>query len=95
MKNNVKMLDENYDYYKSVKEKSDRISLKIFRKDDEILKSKLYNLVLNLCNQVVYDFTYILTKEDLFFISDYNINIYELLDDFVEDIAKMKRQMKD
>ena len=63
---------EKYDYYKSVKEKSDKLALTIFKQNDEILKAKLYNLVLNLCNQVIYDFTYVLTKEDLFFIADYN-----------------------
>ncbi len=93
MRKNVKMLEENYDYYKSVKEKTDKISLKIFKKNDEILKSKLYNLVLNLCNQVIYDFTYVLSSDDLFFIADNNINIYELLDLFVEDIYIIKRQL--
>lgn len=95
MKNNVKMLDENYDYYKAVKEKTDKLSIKIFKEDNEILKSKLYNLVLNLCNQVIYDFTYILTKDDLFFIADYNINVHKLLNNFVEDIAKIKSQMEE
>lgn len=94
MKENVKLLDENYDYYKSVKEKSDKIALEIFGKNDEILKAKLYNLVLNLCNQVIYDFTYVLTKDDLFFLADYNINVYKLLNNFVVDICKLKEQEK-
>lgn len=95
MKNNVKMLDENYDYYKSVKEKTDKLSLKIFKEDNEILKAKLYNLVLNLCNQVIYDFTYVLTKDDLFFIADYDINVHELLNNFVVDIVKIKNQIEE
>lgn len=94
MKEKVKLLEENYDYYKSVKEKSDRLALQIFGKNDEILKAKLYNLVLNLCNQVIYDFTYVLTKDDLFFIADYNINVHKLLNNFVIDICKIKEQME-
>ena len=95
MKEKVKLLNENYDYYKSVKEKSDKLSIKIFGKNDEILKARLYNLVLNLCNQVIYDFTYVLTKDDLFFIADYNIDVYKLLDNFVVDISKIKEQMEE
>lgn len=94
MKKSVKLLDEKYDYYKSVKEKSDKVALTIFKQNDEILKAKLYNLVLNLCNQVIYDFTYVLTKEDLFFIADYNIDVYKLLEYFVTDICKIKEQMQ-
>lgn len=94
MKEKVKLLDENYDYYKSVKEKSDKLAIKIFGKNDEILKARLYNLVLNLCNQVIYDFTYVLTKDDLFLIADYNINVYKLLDNFVIDICKIKEQIE-
>lgn len=94
MKKSVKLLDEKYDYYKSVKEKSDKLALTIFKQNDEILKAKLYNLVLNLCNQVIYDFTYVLTKEDLFFIADYNIDVYKLLEYFVPDICKIKEQMQ-
>lgn len=94
MSKNIKLLDEKYDYYKSVKEKSDKLSFEIFGKNDEIFKSKLYNLILNLCNQVIYDFTYILTKEDLYFIADHNINIHKLLDNFVIDIYIIKNQME-
>lgn len=92
MKNKVKLLDEKYDYYKAVKEKSDHLALEIFGKNDEILKSKLYNLVLNLCNQVIYDFVYVLTKDDLYFIVDNDINVHQLIENFVEDIVKLKKQ---
>ena len=84
------MLSSKYDYYSVIKEKTDRIAEKIYNNYDEIFKAKLYNLVLNMCNQFVYDYTYIFSKQDLYFIADYNINIHKLLDEFRLDILKMK-----
>ena len=84
------MLSQKYDYYSVIKEKTDKIAEKIYNSYDEIFKAKLYNLVLNMCNQFVYDYTYIFSKQDLYFIADYNINIHKLLDDFRLDILKMR-----
>lgn len=84
------MLSSKYDYYSVIKEKTDKIAEKIYNNYDEIFKAKLYNLVLNMCNQFVYDYTYIFSKQDLYFIADYNINIHKLLDEFRLDILKMK-----
>lgn len=89
-KNKLKLLKENYDYYRSIKDKSDHISENIFEKNNEFLKAKLYNLVLNLCNQMVYDYIYVFTKDDLYFIADHNINIQDILDYFIIDIKKIK-----
>ena len=86
------MLGSKYDYYSAIKEKSDKIAERIYNNFDEIFKAKLYNLVLNICNQFVYDYTYIFSKQDLYFIADYNINIHKLLDEFKKDIIKMKKQ---
>ena len=86
------MLSSKYDYYSAIKEKSDRIAEKIYNNFDEIFKARLYNLVLNICNQFVYGYTYIFSKQDLYFIADYNINIHKLLDEFKNDIIKMKKQ---
>ena len=77
-----KRLPSSYNYYKEVKIKSDKIAL------DEFNKSRLYNLILNLCNQIVYNYTYVLTTADLYFIADYNINLIIVLDNFREDIIK-------
>lgn len=84
------MLSQKYDYYSVIKEKTDKIAEKIYNSYDEIFKAKLYNLVLNMCNQFVYDYTYIFSKQDLYFIADYNINIHKLLDEFRLDILKMR-----
>lgn len=88
--NKIKLLEIKYDYYSVIKEKSDKIAEKEYKNYDEIFKSRLYNFVLNICNQFVYDYTYIFSKQDLYFIADNNINIYRLLDQFKDDIIKMK-----
>lgn len=84
-----KKLPSSYNYYEEVKIKSDKIALE-YSITDEFNKSRLYNLILNLCNQIVYNYTYVLTKADLFFIADYNINILAVLDNFRDDIIKQK-----
>ena len=84
-----KKLPSSYNYYEEVKIKSDKIALE-YNITDEFNKSRLYNLILNLCNQIVYNYTYVLTKADLFFIADYNINILVVFDNFRDDIIKQK-----
>lgn len=88
-KKNRKKLPSYYDYYKEVKIKSDKIAMS-YNITDEFNKSRLYNLVLNLCNQIIFNYTYIFTKSDLFFIAEYNINVMNLLDKFMDDILKQK-----
>ena len=79
-------------YYSNVKEKSDRIA-DLYFKGDEIKKSELYNLVLNLVNQVVYDYTYTFTQRDLYFIAENNINVNSLLEEFIGDIEVLKNKI--
>lgn len=93
-KKNKKLLDENYDYYRSIKDKTEKIAKEEYNITDEILISKLYNLVLNLCNQMVYDYVYVFTKDDLYFVAEYNINIHKLLNNFIIDIKKMQDKEK-
>ncbi len=93
-KKNKKLLDENYDYYRSIKDKTEKIAKEEYNITDEILISKLYNLVLNLCNQMVYDYVYVFTKDDLYFVAEYNINIHKLLNNFIIDIKKMQNKEK-
>ena len=85
-KKNKKLLDENYDYYRSIKDKTEKIAKEEYNITDEILISKLYNLVLNLCNQMVYDYVYVFTKDDLYFVAEYNINIHKLLNNFINEL---------
>ena len=93
--NKKKRLPEGYDYYKEVYNKVEKISIEIFGKNNnEILVQKLYNLVINVCNQVIYEYNYVFTKEDLYFIADYNINIHLVLENFKEDIMKMRLSLK-
>ena len=82
-----KKLPSSYNYYKEVKIKSDQIALD-YNITDEFNKSRFYNLILNLCNQIVYNYTYVLTTSDLYFIADYNINLIVVLDNFRDDIIK-------
>lgn len=91
-KKGIVLLTQGYDYYSAIKKKSDKIAEKIYNENDEIFKARLYNLILNICNQFVYDYTYIFSKRDLYFIADNNINIHKLLEEFKEDIIKMKKQ---
>ena len=93
-KKNKKLLDENYDYYRLIKDKTEKIAKEEYNITDEILISKLYNLVLNLCNQMVYDYVYVFTKDDLYFVAEYNINIHKLLNNFIIDIKKMQDKEK-
>lgn len=90
-KKKIKMLSSRYDYYKAIEDKTRLIAKKVYKNQDEIFISRLYNLVLNLCNQVVYDYTYVFTKNDFNFILDNNINVMELLNYFIDDVQKMKK----
>lgn len=92
----IKGLPCEYNYYESVKIKTEKLYYKYFsnntsRYNEYIVIEKLYNLVLNICNQEIYDCVYTFTKDDLYFIADYNINICSLIKVFIEDIEKMKK----
>lgn len=86
-KKSRKRLPDSYNYYKEVKVKSDKLALE-YNITDEFNKSRFYNLILNLCNQIIYNYTYVFTEGDLFFIADYNINLIQVLDKFNDDILK-------
>ena len=87
-----KMLSGQYDYYKIIEDKVRVIAKKKYKNEDEIIISRLYNLVLNLCNQVIYDYTYVFTKNDFVFILDNDINVMDLLNEFTEDVQKMRKR---
>ena len=109
IKKNQKMLNESFDYYKSIKMKSDMIYYKynmggFIEKynnnnknkfiDENIAKELLYNLSLNICNQLVYNCIYRYTKEDFEFIINFNIDLIltDIIDIYMVDIIKMKKQ---
>lgn len=91
----MKGLPCEYNYYESVKGKTEKLYYKYFSKNDKyneyIAIEKLYNLILNICNQEIYDCVYTFTKDDLYFIADYKINICSLIKVFIDDIERMKR----
>lgn len=85
LKKSRKRLPSSFNYYSQVKIKSDKIAEQ-YNLIDEFSKSRFYNLVLNLCNQIIYNYTYVFTESDLYFIADNNINILSVLDKFNEEI---------
>ena len=87
-----KMLSGQYDYYKIIEDKVRVIAKKKYKNEDEIFISRLYNLVLNLCNQVIYDYTYVFTKNDFVLILDNDIKVMDLLNEFTEDVQKMRKR---
>lgn len=92
MKDKIKALPEKYNYYTSIKHKSEILSRKIFKnKNSEIYKTQLFNLMLNICNQAIYGYTYSFNKQDIFFIIDNGININEIINLCKIDILKNKK----
>lgn len=58
----------------------------------KIIKQELYELNLNICNQVIYDYTYRFTKEDLEFIDKFNLYnaIKEIIQITSDDLRNYK-----
>ena len=87
-----KLLKQNYDYNDSIKKKVDNIAINEYGITDEIKKAQLFNLALNLCNQMVYDYVYVFTKHDLYFVAEHNINVHKLIDACLDDIKIMAKR---
>lgn len=71
------ILKETKEYYlKNIKkEEKDNIP-------EEIVIMQLYNLILNILNQHMFNYVYIFKREDIEFLIKYNINIVELINKF-------------
>lgn len=59
---------------------------------EKIVRQTFYELNLNICNQVIYDYTYNFTKEDLEFIERFDLYdaIQEIIQIMAEDLRKYK-----
>ena len=59
---------------------------------EKIVRQTFYELNLNICNQVIYDYTYNFTKEDLEFIEKFDLYnaIKEIIQITGEDLRKYK-----
>lgn len=94
----------NNDIYKIIEEKSNylfekyNLSRFISNKENKeniikIIKQKLYELNLNICNQYIYDYTYRFTKDDLEFIDNFDlyniiIEIIDITSDYIKNYKK-------
>lgn len=93
-------MNKSYSYYGSVKNKTDsmfyELNFEQYMTSKEIMlidiyKQKFYNLILNLCNQLIYNSYYTLTKDDLLFIEKFEIDkkFDYILEKLKEDVLKM------
>ena len=59
---------------------------------EKIVRQTFYELNLNICNQVIYDYTYNFTKEDIEFIEKFDLYkaIQEIIQITTDDLRKYK-----
>lgn len=94
------------DIYRIIEEKSnylfDKYDLLRFVTDNnndnkeniiKIIKQKLYELNLNICNQVIYNYTYKFTKEDLEFIEKFDL--YNMIREIIQITSDDLRNYKE
>lgn len=103
-------LFRKYNYYTEIRNKSNEIYYKYnlaeyIEKDtngkysnlsEVIVKEKLYNLILNICNQIIYDYNYKFTMDDILFIQKFEIDkIFNYIIEYIiKDILVMKKKAK-
>lgn len=71
------ILKETKEYYLKNIKKEDKDNI-----PEEIVIMQLYNLILNILNQQMFDYVYIFKREDLELLIKYNINIVDLINEF-------------
>lgn len=59
---------------------------------EKIIRQRFYELNLNICNQVIYDYTYNFTKEDLEFIEKFDL--YNAIKEIIQLTSKDLRKYK-
>mgnify|MGYP005758750653 CR=1 FL=1 len=101
--------NSNFNYYSNVlKVTNDNFEkynlsryIKIFdngynKRLEKIYKQKLYNLVLNICNQYIYNYEYILKKDEIKFFYEFNLQmvVRNCIRELEEDILRYKKECK-
>lgn len=79
-------LFDKYDLSKYIVDKDNKSNI------EKIVRQTFYELNLNICNQVIYDYTYKFTKEDIEFIEKFDLYkaIQEIIQITTEDLRKYK-----
>lgn len=79
-------LFDKYDLSKYIVDKDNKLNI------EKIVRQTFYELNLNICNQVIYDYTYKFTKEDIEFIEKFDLYkaIQEIIQITTEDLRKYK-----
>lgn len=77
MLNYSDILNESKNYYlENIKKE------KIYNIQEEFIVMKLYDLILNILNQEVFNYVYNFKKEDIEFLIKYNVSIVDLINKF-------------
>lgn len=63
---------------------------------EDVYKQKLYDLILNICNQYVYNYDYILKEDEINFFYEFNLQevIRSCIKDLEKDILRYKNECK-
>ena len=79
-------LFDKYDLSKYIVDKDNKSNI------EKIVRQTFYELNLNICNQVIYDYTYNFTKEDIEFIEKFDLYkaIQEIIQITTDDLRKYK-----
>lgn len=79
-------LFDKYDLSKYIVDKDNKSNI------EKIVRQTFYELNLNICNQVIYDYTYNFTKEDIEFIEKFDLYkaIQEIIHITTDDLRKYK-----
>ena len=92
---------EDYDYYKSLMKKSEKIYEKYnLRKyiqnvtvyKEYVVKQQLYQFIVKICNNQIYGIDYVFSKEEIDFVLDYHIEkiLYDIICEVSSDIKIVK-----
>ena len=79
-------LFDKYELSKYIVDKDNKSNI------EKIVRQTFYELNLNICNQVIYDYTYNFTKEDIEFIEKFDLYkaIQEIIHITTDDLRKYK-----